>query len=171
MLDNGSLKNIIFYILKQSTTPLKVKEITKLALKQSVRKSFGKTPNSTISGIISLDIKMNKEKILLEIKDRLAAVYGTRLVEVILYGSVARGEEHDDSDIDVLVLLKGPMNLGDDLMTNIETLSSFGRDLGHMISPKPVDVEQYESFDCPLFRVVRKEGITAGSTGLHDDAN
>lgn len=103
---------------------------------------------------------MNKEKILLEIKSRLVEVYGSRLVEVILYGSVARGEEHEDSDIDILVLLKGPVNLGDDLMTNIETLSSFGRDLGHVISPKPVDAEQYETYDCPLFRAVRKEGIT-----------
>ncbi len=112
---------------------------------------------------------MNREEILLEIKDRLAKVYGSRLVEVILYGSVARGEEHEDSDIDVLVLLKGPANLGDDLMTNIKTLSSLGRDLGHSISPTPVDAEQYETFDCPLFRIVREEGITAGNTGLQND--
>ena len=51
---------------------------------------------------------MNREEILSEIRDRLAKVYGGRLVEVILYGSVARGEEHEDSDIDVLVLLKEP---------------------------------------------------------------
>ena len=57
---------------------------------------------------------MNREEILSEIRDRLAKVYGGRLVEVILYGSVARGEEHEDSDIDVLVLLKEPGRRSDD---------------------------------------------------------
>ena len=104
---------------------------------------------------------MNKEKILIEIKSRLAEVYGSRLVEVILYGSVARGEEHEDSDIDVLVLLKGPVKLCDDLMTNIETLYPLTLKWGHSISPKPVDAEEYRTYDCPLFRSVREEGISA----------
>lgn len=36
---------------------------------------------------------------------RLRARYGSRVVEVRLFGSHARGEARDDSDVDVLVLL------------------------------------------------------------------
>ena len=64
-------------------------------------------------------------------------------------------------DIDVLVLLKGPVKLGEDLMTNIETLYPLTLKWGHSISPKPVDAEEYRTYDCPLFRSVREEGISA----------
>jgi uncharacterized protein len=33
-------------------------------------------------------------------------IYGDRLVKILLYGSYARGEQHEDSDIDLLVVLK-----------------------------------------------------------------
>ena len=40
---------------------------------------------------------------------RLAALYGDRLRRVILYGSHARGEAHEESDVDVLVVLESPV--------------------------------------------------------------
>lgn len=39
--------------------------------------------------------------------ERLRAVFGERLVEVRLFGSFARGEANEDSDVDVLVLVEG----------------------------------------------------------------
>lgn len=39
--------------------------------------------------------------------DQLAALYGKRLKGVYLYGSYARGEATEDSDIDVAVVLEG----------------------------------------------------------------
>ena len=38
------------------------------------------------------------------------SLYGTRLAGLVLYGSQAWGEAGDDSDIDVLVLLEGPVD-------------------------------------------------------------
>lgn len=49
-------------------------------------------------------------KIVLELHDKLAALYGSRLKGVYLYGSYARGEADDDSDIDVAVILAGVVN-------------------------------------------------------------
>jgi predicted nucleotidyltransferase len=34
-------------------------------------------------------------------------LFGERLVEVRLFGSFARGQAHEDSDVDVLVLVRG----------------------------------------------------------------
>jgi predicted nucleotidyltransferase len=40
-----------------------------------------------------------------EYRAQLHAEFGERIVDVIVFGSVARGEAHEDSDVDVLVLL------------------------------------------------------------------
>jgi len=48
---------------------------------------------------------------LAEYAERLRARFGERLIEVRLFGSFARGEAHEDSDVDVLVLVQGLTDL------------------------------------------------------------
>jgi len=55
---------------------------------------------------------LDTSTLLARIKSRLHAVYGDRLRGVVLYGSEARGEATPDSDVDILVLLTGPVALG-----------------------------------------------------------
>lgn len=53
-------------------------------------------------------IKNEQMRIILsELAERLHQVYGSQLKSVILYGSVARGAETKDSDIDIMVLVDG----------------------------------------------------------------
>ncbi len=49
--------------------------------------------------------KADIQPILDELKAGLEAIYGPRLRQVILFGSYARGEAHEGSDIDVAVVL------------------------------------------------------------------
>ncbi|HUT37423.1 MAG TPA: nucleotidyltransferase domain-containing protein [Planctomycetota bacterium] len=49
-------------------------------------------------------------KIVREFREQLTALYCERLKGVYLYGSYARGEATEDSDIDVAVVLAGPLN-------------------------------------------------------------
>ena len=44
---------------------------------------------------------------LAELKPRLGELFGGRLERMVLFGSRARGEGHEDSDLDVLVLVAG----------------------------------------------------------------
>ena len=65
---------------------------------------------------------MVSEDVLHRIKSKLQTTFGERLHEVMLYGSEARGESEPDSDIDLLVLLTGPIDEGKDSWTCIRTL-------------------------------------------------
>ena len=102
---------------------------------------------------------MTTEDILMKIKARLRTVHGDRLRGVVLYGSQARGEAGADSDIDVLVLLDGPIDYGRDLETNLDALYPLSLELGRRISAKPVAAAEYETVDCPLYRTAHLEGF------------
>lgn len=102
---------------------------------------------------------MDRREMLAEIKRRLQAVHGERLKGVVLYGSMARGDAGPDSDVDVLVLLDDPVSFGKDLSRNLRAVFQFSLDIDHPISPIPVSATRYESYDCPLYRQVHKDGI------------
>ena len=42
-----------------------------------------------------------------ELKDRIVAYYGDRLVSIVIYGSIARGVATSQSDIDILLIVNG----------------------------------------------------------------
>jgi len=46
-----------------------------------------------------------KKKLIDEYIKELVAIYGNHLKKIILYGSYARGDYRDDSDIDIMILL------------------------------------------------------------------
>jgi len=104
---------------------------------------------------------MDQEQLLAQIKARLAEVYGNRLKGAILYGSEARGEATEDSDIDIMVLLHGEVELGKDLRRCIDAVYPLSLDVGRPISPAVVNANEYEAQEWPLYRKVRREGLPA----------
>jgi predicted nucleotidyltransferase len=104
---------------------------------------------------------MEHRALLAEIKQRLLSAHGRRLRGVVLYGSEVRHEARGDSDIDLLVLLDGPVDYSRDLRTNIDALYDLVLELERPISAMPVDVAAYEAAAYPLYRNAKAEGRVA----------
>ena len=95
------------------------------------------------------------------LKSRLQAVYGDQLRRVVLYGSEARGEATAESDVDILVILAGPVSFGRDLQTIVQALYPLQLELERPLEAIPVDEGRYLSGDYAFFRNVQKEGLAA----------
>ena len=94
-----------------------------------------------------------------EFRPRLARAFGTRLRDVILFGSRARGDHRPDSDLDLFVVLDGPLRLSHDIDTAVEALYPIQLQVDFPIHALPADAARYESGDRLLYRNVRKDGI------------
>ncbi len=104
---------------------------------------------------------MDQQQLLAELKQRLLLAHGGRFRGVVLYGSEARHEARSDSDIDVLVLLDGPVDYSRDLRANIDAVYDLVLALERPISAMPVDVAAYEAGTCPLYQHAKAEGMVA----------
>lgn len=97
--------------------------------------------------------------VLSELKDRLSDLYGDRLVELILYGSQARGDAEDGSDIDVLVVLRGQVNACDEIERSGDIVARLSLDNDVVISCVFLSEDYYLRRNGPLLRNVRREGV------------
>ncbi len=104
---------------------------------------------------------MNKKvvSILDDLRERFAELYGDRLIEMVLYGSRARGDAEPGSDIDILVVLRGPVNSGEEIARTGNIVSEISLKYDEAVICTFIDEERYRERNGPLLRNIRKEGV------------
>jgi predicted nucleotidyltransferase len=102
---------------------------------------------------------MPVDEVLKKIKPRLQAAFPGRFRGVLLYGSEARGGARPDSDLDLMVLLEGPLRLGKDLNGIVTALYPLQLEIDRAIHALPVAFETYEAAEYGLYREAKREGI------------
>jgi uncharacterized protein len=114
-----------------------------------------KLPDGREMGVLSPKIK----EILQIFKRELGVLYGERLADLVLYGSFARQEETEESDIDVLVVLKGTVSPVDEIWRMGEAGMKLLLEYGELISVVPTSQDDFLHRASPLLDNIRREGI------------
>jgi len=99
------------------------------------------------------------KELLPRVKHLLEKLYGDRLEDVILYGSFARGQADQDSDIDIAVVLKGPVHKPEEIDKIYDVIYELMLESGELISVFPVSEHEIKNRVWPLYHYIRKEGV------------
>lgn len=89
-------------------------------------------------------------------------IFGDTLVQVILYGSYARGDYDEESDIDLVALVRCDRET---ISEKTSAMAKFSSDLdlsyGIMVSPSAVPYDEFVQYrsDLPYYANIAKEGV------------
>lgn len=97
---------------------------------------------------------------LVEAKNRLSQLYATRLKKLILFGSYARGDYAQGSDLDLLLLLTDLPDLMAERNRYLPVACDLSLKHDTLISIVPMDYATYTKSKTPLILNIRREGLT-----------
>ena len=98
-------------------------------------------------------------RVLQELRSRLAVLYGERLVRLVLFGSQARGDAEPGSDIDVLVVLRGPVQPCEEIARTIGDVAAISLEHDVVVACVFVCEAEFLREQSPLLLNVRREGV------------
>ena len=113
--------------------------------------------------IIEMKIQERYRKPVEEFVRRALERYRDKIESIILFGSVARGEGKEDSDVDILVVWKGDKLEGWDVLEDIamDILLEYGQ----LISLKIIYPQEYfgmVNIGSSFIQNIKKEGVAIG---------
>jgi predicted nucleotidyltransferase len=97
--------------------------------------------------------------ILSELQEQLQALYGPRLVRLVLYGSQARGDAAPGSDIDVLVVLVGPVSPVEEIHRTSEIVAGLSLKYDEVLSCSFISQEELATERSSFLMNVQREGV------------
>lgn len=106
-------------------------------------------------------MKKTIKNLIEEVKQGLGSLYGRRLRGVYLFGSYARGEEDQESDLDVLIVLDGLDRYGAELDRTGELISGLSLKYNVSISRVFVSERDWKEQKSAFLINVREEAVAA----------
>jgi predicted nucleotidyltransferase len=98
------------------------------------------------------------EDVIRELDGGLRKLYGERYRGLVLYGSHARGEADEGSDVDLLLLSEGQVQVGREIRRSSDLVASLSLESGRVLSLIPVSLEDYRASSDPYLVNARREG-------------
>jgi len=92
-------------------------------------------------------------------RGELGRLYGDRLVHAILFGSRARGDAGPESDIDVLVVLRGSVRPSEEIARTSPLRAELCLQHGLVFSCTYLSEDRFRRGQSPLLLNVRREGV------------
>ncbi len=99
------------------------------------------------------------EQLLEELKAGLRAIYSSQLYAVYLFGSYARNEQDDESDLDILIILSFFERYSTEIERTGELVSTLSLKYNISISRKFITQNQWISKDFALLRNIKAEAV------------
>lgn len=90
------------------------------------------------------------------------SVFGNSMVQIILYGSYARGDFTDESDLNLAAIVIGHRRELQQKLRRIWDISSdLELEYGILISPTVIPYDEYVEYkkDVPYYRNISREGV------------
>lgn len=99
------------------------------------------------------------ERVAAELRHGLLHLYGPRLHGVYLFGSYARGDQDDESDLDVLIVLDRVERYGAEIDRTSALVAGLSLDRGMSISRVFASRDAWEQGDSAFLRSVREHAV------------
>ncbi|MGI9174057.1 MAG: nucleotidyltransferase domain-containing protein [Rhodothermales bacterium] len=98
------------------------------------------------------------QTLLSELKARLGELYGERLEDLLLFGSHARGDAGANSDVDVMVVLRGPVDAHEEIHRMVSIVVELELAWGMILSVLPVAEVDYHRASKSVIVEARRDG-------------
>lgn len=101
-----------------------------------------------------------EQMVLKELVEGILAIFETQVIRIVLYGSVARGTNTTESDVDIALLLNGSLNKEtEDKLSDLVVDMNLKYDT--VLSVIDIDYELFKKWEkvTPFYKNVNEEGI------------
>ena len=119
------------------------------------------TMNNMNNKMMKKELPEDVKMALLELKLRLRKIYGDKLRRLILYGSYARGDFVEGSDVDIIIVLENAKDPSKERKKYFDEVYNLDLKYDVLLSIIPFSEKEYKTLKTPLILNAKKEGLSA----------